>query len=151
MKFFGILFSCTVALAAETIVIRNVDVYPVTGPEMKGVSVVLQDGKIGEIGARIAPIKGARVTIESTVQGSNTAAPAVINALTNEQGDFELVGIAPGVRSVVIGAYQHNMRAIGGLRFEEGTTVGPVTYDLNRTRPGEEPHAQRRTADSSAP
>ena len=49
------------AMAAETVVIRNVDVYPVTGPEMKGVSIVLQDGKIGEIGAKILPPKGARI------------------------------------------------------------------------------------------
>src|SRR5207237_2663117 len=61
VKFFGILLSCTVALAAETVVIRNVDVYPVTGPEMKGVSIVLQDGKVGEIGAKVLPPKGARI------------------------------------------------------------------------------------------
>ena len=47
--------------AADTVFIRNVDVYPVTGAEMKGVSVVLQDGKIAEIGAKIVPPKGARI------------------------------------------------------------------------------------------
>ena len=52
---------CSIALSAETIVIRNVDVYPVIGAEMKGVSVVLQDGKIAEIGAKIVPAKGARI------------------------------------------------------------------------------------------
>ena len=61
MRFLGILLGCGIALSAETIVIRNVDVYPVIGAEMKGVSVVLQDGKIAEIGARIIAAKGARI------------------------------------------------------------------------------------------
>src|SRR5689334_11942729 len=38
-------------LAAETVLIRNVDVYPVTAVPMKAVSVLIQDGKIAEIGA----------------------------------------------------------------------------------------------------
>jgi len=51
------------ALAAsnDTFLIRNADVYPVTGAEMKGVSVLVQDGKISDIGAKIVPPKGVRI------------------------------------------------------------------------------------------
>src|SRR5689334_8290881 len=54
------LSACAIA-SAETIVIRNVDVYPVTAPEMKGMSVVIQDGKIADISAKLIPPKGAKV------------------------------------------------------------------------------------------
>ena len=55
--------SCMAAGAAwsQTVLIRDADVYPVTGKEMKGVSVLIQDGKIAEIAAKIAAPKGVRV------------------------------------------------------------------------------------------
>lgn len=49
------------AAANDSFLIRNVDVYPVTGPEVKGVSVLVQDGKIADIGAKIAAPKGLKV------------------------------------------------------------------------------------------
>jgi len=82
----GILFSCAVALSAQPIVIRNVDVYPVNGAEMKGVSLVLQDGRIAEIGARIVPAKGARIiegleqSIAWTKGGNNRVRVTVVAA-----------------------------------------------------------------------
>jgi hypothetical protein len=88
-----------------------------------------------------APIPGARVSIYSSLD-SSTVAPALINALTNEQGEFELSGVQPGLRSVTVGAYQHNMRIVSGLRFEEGITTGPVQLDLTRPRGGEDPHME---------
>jgi RNA polymerase sigma factor (sigma-70 family) len=88
-----------------------------------------------------APIEGARISLESQLD-SSTAAPAVVNALTNADGDFELDGVPPGVRSVNIGAYQHDMRIIAGLHFDEGVTTGPLVFDLPRTPAGEEPHTE---------
>src|SRR5262245_35336795 len=61
LKAATVLVVCVTALSAETIVIRNVDVYPVSAPEMKGVSVLIQDGKIADIGPKLLPPKGARV------------------------------------------------------------------------------------------
>ena len=49
------------AAADNTVFLRNADVYPVTAPEMKGVNVLVQDGKIVEIGAKLVPPKGVRV------------------------------------------------------------------------------------------
>jgi imidazolonepropionase-like amidohydrolase len=49
------------AAANDSFVIRNADVFPVTGPEMKGVSILVEDGKIADIGAKIVAPKGMRV------------------------------------------------------------------------------------------
>jgi imidazolonepropionase-like amidohydrolase len=64
MKKFGLLIVCAVAACAaanDSFLIRGVDVYPVTGPEIKGVSVLVQDGKIADIGAKIVAPKGMKV------------------------------------------------------------------------------------------
>jgi uncharacterized GH25 family protein len=109
-----------------------VEIHLGRGGKLKGKLVEAQGG---------APIQGARVSIESSLD-SSTASPALVNTLTNEQGDFELVGIPPGDRSVVLGAFQHNIRMIAGLHFDEGVTTGPVTFDLSATRNGEEPRTE---------
>jgi imidazolonepropionase-like amidohydrolase len=64
MKKFGLLIVCAVAACAaanDSFLIRGVDVYPVTGPEIKGVSVLVQDGKIADIGAKVVAPKGMKV------------------------------------------------------------------------------------------
>jgi len=63
MKLLGLLLACTlVAFAAgETVLIQNADIYPMTGPMLKGGSLLIQDGKIVDIGAKIVAPKGATV------------------------------------------------------------------------------------------
>lgn len=64
MKKIGLLIACAVAACAaanDTFLIRSVDVYPVTGAEMKGVSVLVEDGKIADIGAKIVAPKGMKI------------------------------------------------------------------------------------------
>jgi imidazolonepropionase-like amidohydrolase len=64
MKFIGLILACAMAAFAganDTFFIRNADVYPVTGAPMKGVSVLVQDGKIADIGAKLAPAKGVKI------------------------------------------------------------------------------------------
>src|SRR5690348_6336120 len=64
MRALGILIGCGLAAFAaneNTVFLRNVDVYPVTAPEMKAVSLLVQDGRIAEIGAKLVPAKGVRV------------------------------------------------------------------------------------------
>ena len=64
MKLLGILIGCAMAAGAasnNTVLIRNVDVYPVTSEPVKGVSILVLDGKIAEIGAKIVAPKGVRV------------------------------------------------------------------------------------------
>jgi imidazolonepropionase-like amidohydrolase len=64
VKLIGLLLAGALAAFAgadNTFFLRNADVYPVTAPEMKGVNVLVQDGKIAEIGAKLVPPKGVRV------------------------------------------------------------------------------------------
>jgi predicted amidohydrolase YtcJ len=49
------------AAADAPVLIRGVDVYPVAGPVMKSVSVLVENGKIADIGAKVAAPKGARI------------------------------------------------------------------------------------------
>ncbi len=53
--------SAFAADAVNTFVLRNADVFPVTGPEVKGVSILVQDGKIADIGSKIVAPKGVKV------------------------------------------------------------------------------------------
>ena len=59
----AILMACAAAAfaAGETVLIQNADIYPVTGAPMKGASLLIQDGRIVEIGAKIVTPKGATV------------------------------------------------------------------------------------------
>src|SRR5271154_3941554 len=64
MKKFGLFIAFAVAACAaanDTFFIRGVDVYPVNGAEMKGVSVLVQDGKIADIGAKLVAPKGMKI------------------------------------------------------------------------------------------
>ncbi|SPE28967.1 Amidohydrolase [Candidatus Sulfopaludibacter sp. SbA3] len=102
MKLLGILLACGVAAfaAGETILIRDADVYPVAGKEMKGVSLLIQDGKIVDIAAKIVPAKGVRIVeakgmrvypgmIDSGTELGLSEVPAVRETVdTGELGEF---------------------------------------------------------------
>lgn len=113
MRVFGILFGCSLALSAQTIVIRNVDVYPVTGPEIKGVSVVLADGKIAEIGAKIVPVKGARI-----IEGKGLRVyPGMIDSGT-ELGLSEVSAVRETVDTGELGEFMPQLRALSAVNPE---------------------------------
>lgn len=117
MRFLGILFGCAIALAAQTIVIRNVDVYPVNGAEIKGVSVVLQDGKIAEIGvkigAKIIPAKGARI-----IEGKGLRLyPGMIDSGT-ELGLSEVSAVRETVDTGELGEFMPQLRALSAINPE---------------------------------
>jgi imidazolonepropionase-like amidohydrolase len=48
-------------VAAETIVLTDATVHTVSGPVLEGASVVIQDGKITDVGSRVSTPAGARV------------------------------------------------------------------------------------------
>jgi imidazolonepropionase-like amidohydrolase len=61
MKSWLLVISTAAALtAAETVVIRNARVLPITKPEFRG-SILIRDGKIAEAGEKIAEPPGARI------------------------------------------------------------------------------------------
>ena len=113
MRFLGILLGCSIALSAETIVIRNVDVYPVIGAEMKGVSVVLQDGKIADIGAKIVPAKGARI-----IEGKGLRVyPGMIDSAT-ELGLAEIPAVRESVDTGELGEFMPQLRALSAVNHD---------------------------------
>jgi imidazolonepropionase-like amidohydrolase len=63
MKLLGLLMLSTMAVfaAGEAVLIQNADIYPMNGAPLKGGSLLIQDGKIVDIGAKIAAPKGATV------------------------------------------------------------------------------------------
>ena len=101
------------ALSAETIVIRNADVYPVTAPEMKGVSVLIQDGKIAEISAKLVPPKGARVIEAKGLR----VYPGMIDSGT-ELGLSEVSSTRETVDTGELGEFMPQLRALSAVNPE---------------------------------
>jgi len=106
-----------VAIAAaasnETILIHNADVYPVTSAPMKGVSVLIQDGKIADIGPRLAPAKGVRV-IEA--RGLRVY-PGMLDSGT-ELGLSEISGVRVTVDTGELGEFMPQLKALVAVNPE---------------------------------
>ena len=102
-----------IAASAQQIVIRNVDVYPVTAPEMKGVSLVIQDGKIVEISAKLVPPKGAKV-----IEGKGLRVyPGMIDSGT-ELGLSEVSSTRETVDTGELGEFMPQLRALSAVNPE---------------------------------
>src|SRR5437016_5055485 len=119
MKFAGMIATAALvawpALAASnnTFLIRNVDVYPVTGAEMKGVSVLVQDGKIVDMGAKIVAPKGMRI-----VEGKGLRVyPGMIDSGT-EVGLSEIPAVRESVDTGEIGEFMPQLRALVAINPE---------------------------------
>lgn len=116
MKLFGFLLGCSIAAFAganDTFLIRNADVYPVTAKEMKGVSVLVQDGKIAEIAARIVPPKGIRI-----VEGKGLRVyPGLIDSATN-LGLQEVQSVRESVDTGELGEFMPQLHALVAVNPE---------------------------------
>ena len=116
MKKFGVLIAFAVAACAaanDTFLIRGVDVYPVTGPEMKGVSVLVQDGKIAEIGAKIVAPKGMKI-----VEGKGLRLyPGMIDSNT-ELGLSEVSAERVTVDTGELGEFMPQLKALSAVNPE---------------------------------
>ena len=113
LKLIAGVVACGAALAGETIVIRNADVYPVTAPVMKGVAVVIQDGKIAEIGAKVVPPKGARIVDAKGLR----VYPGLIDSGT-ELGLSEVSSTRETVDTGELGEFMPQLRALSAVNPE---------------------------------
>jgi protocatechuate 3,4-dioxygenase beta subunit len=95
-------------------------------------------GRVTERGSG-KPLGWARITVEGGVGDGSSAVPLSVTTVTDDHGEFELGGVAPGLRSVLAAAFGHHMSMVSGLRVEEGARLGPLAFQLNPTREGEEP------------
>jgi len=109
MKLLGILIGCALAAwaAGDTVLLQNADVYPVTGAPLKGVSVLIQDGKIAEIGPKIVVPKGT-----PTVDAKGLRVyPGMLDSGT-ELGLSEVSGVRVTVDTGEIGEFMPQLRAL---------------------------------------
>jgi imidazolonepropionase-like amidohydrolase len=116
MKRLGILMAFAVAAFAaanDTFLIRGVDVYPVTGPEVKGVSVLVQDGKIADIGTKLVAPKGMKV-----VEGKGLRLyPGMIDSNT-ELGLSEVGAERVTVDTGELGEFMPQLKALSAVNPE---------------------------------
>ena len=65
MKRVGVVIALLSGLLVQAqdraVVIRNVTIHPVSGPEITNGTIVIQDGRIVDVGTRVSTPKGARV------------------------------------------------------------------------------------------
>jgi len=116
MKRLGLLIAFGVAACAaanDTFLIRGVDVYPVTGPEVKGISVLVQDGKIADIGAKIVAPKGMKI-----VEGKGLRLyPGMIDSNT-ELGLSEVGAERVTVDTGELGEFMPQLKALSAVNPE---------------------------------
>ncbi len=118
----GLIFCAAGLLAADSnsILIRNVTVHPVTGPDIENGSVLVIDGKIEEVGHKLAARAGARV-----VDGKGLHLyPGMINAATNV-GLEEIESLRDTVDLDEIGEFNPDLRA--AVAFNPSSEHIPVT------------------------
>ncbi len=85
------------------------------------------------------PLEHAKVQLEGDLSSGSIVIPLLPAAITDEEGRFELAGVPPGRRSVVVGAFDHHARIVPMLDVTAGGTVGPITVKLTKVAAGEQP------------
>ncbi len=116
MKIFALLAGFAIvsfAASGEAILIRNADVYPVTAAPMKGVSVLIQAGKIADIGAKIVPPKGVRVVEAKGLR----VYPGMLDSGT-ELGLSEIGAVRETVDTGELGEFMPQLRALVAVNPE---------------------------------
>jgi imidazolonepropionase-like amidohydrolase len=109
------------AAGPDTILLRGATIHPVSGPDITDGSVLLRDGKIAEVGTRIAAPKGARV-IE--LKGLHIY-PGMIDSGT-EIGLTEIEAVREMSDVSDIGLFKPQLRA--------ATAVNPASEHIPVTR-----------------
>src|SRR5579875_2184841 len=98
---------CILAGAEDnSVLIRNVTIHPITGPDIPNGAVLVIDGKIAEIGPRVVARGGARVVDGHGLQ----LYPGLINAATNV-GLSEISSLRDTVDLNEIGTFNPELRA----------------------------------------
>jgi imidazolonepropionase-like amidohydrolase len=94
------------AANSNSVLIRNVTIHPITAPEIENGAVLVIDGKIVDVGTRIAVKNGARVIDGHGMQ----LYPGLINAATNV-GLSEISSLRDSVDLDEVGTFNPDLRA----------------------------------------
>ncbi|HEY2744823.1 MAG TPA: carboxypeptidase regulatory-like domain-containing protein [Polyangia bacterium] len=87
-----------------------------------------------------APIAGAHVGFEG--HAIDDAVGISTDATSDSDGNFALDGLPAGRQSLNVQAAEHNGRILSALDVPTDGALGPLTIDLARTAPGEEPSTE---------
>ncbi len=103
------LFGCVSLFAADenSVLLRGGTVHPVSGPEIANGSVLVRDGKIVEVGTRVAAPKGVRVL---DIKGLHVY-PGMIDS-SSELGLSEISSVRETSDSADIGDFNPQLRAV---------------------------------------
>jgi len=112
MKLLGILLASAAAAfaAGETVLIQNADVYPINSAPIKGISLLIQDGKILDMGAKLVAPKGAMVL---DVKGLRVY-PGMIDSAT-DLGLEEIESIRETNDTGELGDFMPQLRALSAV------------------------------------
>ena len=86
------------------------------------------------------PIVNADVTLESNTLADGIS--MVDEVKSDSDGGFSFEGLAAGRTSINVQALGHNGRILGALAVPTTGDLGPITVDLQRVEPGEEPKTE---------
>ena len=107
MRLATVLISILPLGATETFIIQNVTVHPVTSSEIANASVYVENGKIADIGTKMAKSKNVRV-----IEGKGLHLyPGMINSAT-EVGLTEISSVRETSDSTELGVYNPNLKAV---------------------------------------
>jgi hypothetical protein len=88
------------------------------------------------------PLAEAKVATETLVGTGPSALPFETVVVTDDDGSFELSGLAPGRHSLAVSAYRHDAQLVTGVEVTEGARVGPLTVELTPVAEGEQPRTE---------
>jgi imidazolonepropionase-like amidohydrolase len=111
MKRFGIFLLVTAAAfgadTGNTFFLKNADVYPVSGPMIKGASILVENGKIVDVGTKLVPPKNVNVI---DAHGSRVY-PGLTDSAT-ELGLSEIEAERVSVDTSELGEFMPQLRAL---------------------------------------
>jgi imidazolonepropionase-like amidohydrolase len=109
------------ASAGNSVLLRGGTVHPVSGPEIRNASVLVRDGKIAEVGAKVAAPKGVRVL---DIKGLHVY-PGLIDSSTSI-GLSEIGSVRETVDTTEIGDFNPQVRAV--------IAINPASEHIGVTR-----------------
>jgi imidazolonepropionase-like amidohydrolase len=107
--------------AADTLLLRNANIHPVTGPAIANGSVLVEDGKIAEVGQKVTAPRGARII---DLKGLELY-PGMIDS-ASELGLSEISSVRETVDVNELGLFKPQLRA--------GVAVNPASEHIPVTR-----------------
>ncbi len=112
---------CVLPAAAETVLLKNVDVHPVSGPEIADGAVLIEGEKIAEVGTKLAAPKGVKVI---DLKGLHLY-PGMIDSAT-ELGLTEIGSVREMNDTSELGSFKPQLRAM--------VAVNPASEHIPVTR-----------------